>query len=165
MAEAQERVFKKGEVIYRQGQYEMFLYDILYGSVALYQNYGTKEQVLIKEMNQDGYFGEMELIEAMPRTTTAVATERTTARVYTAEDFGALFCEKPSMVMAIMQQMSARIRELTREYNDACRVVAESMAAEKAGKEKSGALQKERKKLSDYYHSYLRLLGGNLVDD
>ncbi len=163
MAELQERVFKKGEVVYRQGQYEMCLYDILYGSVSLYQNYGTKEQVLIKALH-DGCFGEMELIEVMPRTTTAVATEKTQARIYTAEDFGALFQEKPAMVMAIMQQMSARIRELTRQYNDACRIVAESMAAEKAGHEKSKTLQTERKKLSDYYNAYLKLLGGNLTD-
>ncbi len=165
MQQIEERVYKKGEIIYRQNEYESCLYDILYGSVALYQNYGKKDQVLIKEMNNDGYFGEMELIEAMPRTTTAVAQERTQVRIYTAEDFGACFQEKPAMVMAIMQQLSARIRELTRQYNDACRIVAEAMEAEKAGKEKSDALQRERRKLSDYYHSYLKLLGGNLVDD
>ncbi len=165
MQQIEERVFKKGQIIYRQNDYESCLYDIQYGSVALYQNYGTKDQVLIKEMLGDGYFGEMELIEAMPRTTTAVALERTQVRVYTAEDFGACFQEKPSMVMAIMQQLSARIRELTRQYNDACRIVAEAMEAEKTGKEKSAELQHERRKLSDYYHSYLKLLGGNLVDD
>lgn len=165
MAERKERTFKKGEIIYRQNDYESCLYDILYGSVALYQNYGTKDEVLIKELSGDGYFGEMELIEAMPRTTTAVARERTQVGVYTAEDFGDCFREKPAMVMAIMQQMSARIRELTREYNNACRIVAEAMEAEKAGREKSEKLQHERKSLSDYYHAYLKLLGGNLVDD
>lgn len=154
-----ERVFKKGEVIYRQNDYEMCLYDILYGSVTLYQNYGQKDEIVIKEYDGDGYFGELELVEARPRTTTAVATERTQVRVYTKEDFGALFQEKPAMVMAIMQQMSARIRELTRQYNDACRIVAESMEAEKHGREKSSELQKERKKLSDYYRAYIKLLG------
>lgn len=154
-----ERVFKKGEVIYRQNDYEMCLYDILYGSVTLYQNYGQKDEIVIKEYDGDGYFGELELVEARPRTTTAVATERTQVRVYTKEDFGALFQEKPAMVMAIMQQMSARIRELQRQYNDACRIVAESMEAEKHGREKSSELQKERKKLSDYYRAYIKLLG------
>ena len=77
----------------------------------------------------------------------------------TAEDFSACFQEKPAMVMAIMQQMSARIRELTRQYNDACRIVAEAMEAEKRGHEKSVELQKERKKLSDYYRAYIKLLG------
>ena len=160
MADIQERVYKKGDVIYRQNDYEMCLYDILYGSVALYQNYGTKEEILIKEMLGDGYFGEMELVEARPRTTTAVALEKTQVKVYSAEDFSACFQEKPAMVMAIMQQMSARIRELTRQYNDACRIVAEAMEAEKHGREKSAELQTERRKLSDYYRAYIKKLGG-----
>ena len=159
MSNIQERVYKKGDVIYKQNDYEMCLYDILYGSVALYQNYHTKEEILIKELLGDGYFGEMELVEARPRTTTAVALEQTQVKVYSAEDFSACFQEKPAMVMAIMQQMSARIRELTRQYNDACRIVSESMEAEKRGHEKSAELQKERKKLSDYYRAYIKLLG------
>ncbi len=164
MAEQIERTYKKGEVIYWQNDYEMCLYDILYGDVALYQNYGTKDQVLVKQMSTGGYFGEMELVEAMPRTTTAVACERTQVKIFTAEDFSALFAEKPSMVLAIMQQMSARIRELTREYNNACRVVAEAMEAEKNGREKSKKLQRERQTLSDYYHSYWEQIGNKLAD-
>ena len=164
MSEPQERLFKKGEVIYRENQYEMCLYDILYGSVCLYQNYGKPNEVRIKEYSGSGYFGELELVEARPRTTTAVAAERTTVKVYDREGFAALFARRPSMVLSIMQQMSARIRELQRDYNDACRVVAESLEAERTGAEKSGRLQSERKRLSDYYHDYLRLLGGGLVD-
>lgn len=164
MSEPQERTFRKGAVIYRENQYEMCLYDILYGSVCLYQNYGKPDQVLIKEYHGDGYFGELELVEARPRTTTAVAAEQTTVKVYDREGFAALFARRPSMVLSIMQQMSARIRELQRDYNDACRVVAESLEAESAGREKSSRLQSERKKLSDCYHRYLKLLGGNLVD-
>ena len=164
MSEPQEKRYKKGEVIYRQNQYEMYLYDILYGSVALYQNYGTKDEILIKEYPGDGYFGELELVEARPRTTTAVALEPTLVKRYDSDGFAALFQEKPAMVVSIMQQMSARIRELQRDYNNACRVVAESMDAESAGSEKSGQLQTERKKLSDYYHTYLSLTNSDPID-
>lgn len=156
MADFETRTFKKGEIIYRQNDYENFLYEILYGEVKLYQNYGTKEQVLIKELQPNSFLGEMEVIEARPRTTTAVATEKTELKVITNEDFGALFREKPALVMSVMQQMSARIRELTRLYNDACRVVAEAMEAEDAGHEKSEKLQEERRSLSSFYYS----LGG-----
>ncbi len=156
MAEFATRKFKKGEVIYKQNDFEMLFYDILYGGVTLYQNYGTPEQVVIKELSS-GFLGEMEVIEARPRTTTAIATERTEAKVITAEDFGALFQEKPSLVLSVMQQMSARIRELTRDYNNACRVVAQAMEAEKAGREKSEELQQERQALSDIYYNYLTI--------
>lgn len=154
MPEWTEKTFKKGEVIYRQNSYETWMYDIVYGSVALYQNYGTPDEVLVTKLLGDGYFGELELIEARPRTTTAVALEKTVARVITAEDFGALFHEKPALVMSIMQQMSARIRELTRAYLDACRVVSEAVSAEQSGREKSSALQSEREKLVAFYRSY-----------
>ncbi len=156
MAEFATRKFKKGEIIYKQNTFEMLFYDILYGGVALYQNYGTPDQVLIKELSS-GFLGEMEVVEARPRTTTAIATEKTEAKVITAEDFGALFQEKPALVMSVMQQMSSRIRELTREYNNACRIVAQAMEAEKAGKEKSEELQQERQALSDIYYNYLTI--------
>lgn len=156
MAEFATRKFKKGEIIYKQNDFEMLFYDILYGSVTLYQNYGTPEQVLIKQLSS-GFLGEMEVVEARPRTTTAVATERTEAKVITAEDFGALFQEKPAMVLSVMQQMSARIRELTRDYNNACRIVAQALEAEKAGREKSEELQQERQALSDIYYNYLTI--------
>lgn len=164
MSEPQEMRYKKGEVIYRQNQYEMYLYDILYGSVALYQNYGTKDEILLKEYAGDGYFGELELVEARPRTATAVATEPTLVKRYDSNGFSALFQEKPAMVVSIMQQMSARIRELQRDYNEACRVVSEAMDAEKTGHEKSAELQSERRKLSDHYYSYLNMLGGDAID-
>ncbi|MBR3561666.1 MAG: Crp/Fnr family transcriptional regulator [Oscillospiraceae bacterium] len=159
MTDLPERTYRKNEIIYRQNEYEMCMYDILYGGVTLYLNYGAKEQILVKELCPGAYFGEMELVEARPRTTTAVATEETRVKVYTAEAFGSCFQEKPALVMAIMQQMSARIRELTREYNDACRVVAEAMDAEKRGEAKSDTLQKERKRLSDYFTTRVRYPG------
>ena len=79
--EFETRTFKKGEIIYRQNDYETCLYELLYGGAALYQNYGTKEQVLIKEIGPNSFLGEMEVIEARPRTTTAVATEKTEVKV------------------------------------------------------------------------------------
>lgn len=157
MSELATRTFKKGEIIYKQNDFEMRCYSVLYGGISLYQNYGTKNQVLIKEIGPNSFLGEMELIEARPRTTTAVATEKTEVKVITSDDFGTLFHEKPAMVLSIMQQMSARIRELTRLYNDACRVVSESLDAEEEGREKSQKLQSERKTLSDIYHSYLKM--------
>lgn len=154
MENCAERTYKKGEVIYSQNDYETCLYDILYGSVALYQNYGTQDETLVKEQNAGSYFGEIELIEARPRTTTAVALEKTAVKVITAESFGTYFQEKPAVVMSIMQQMSARIRELTRLYQEACRVTAESVEAEATGQKKSDELEQKRKELTAIYHSY-----------
>ena len=159
MPQLEERVFKKGEIIYRQNDYQMCLYDILYGSVALYQDYGKADEQLVIELDAGGYFGELELIEARPRMTTAIAKERTHVKIVTSENFGLCFQECPSLVLSIMQQMSARIRALERSYNDACRVVAESVDAERNGREKSYKLQRDRQTISELYHSYIKFFG------
>ncbi len=149
-----ERTFKKGEIIYRQDDYEACLYDILYGSVGIYLDYGTKDETLLKEYGSGSYFGEIELIEARPRTATAVALEKTIVTVITAESFGAYFQEKPAVVMHIMQQMSARIRELTRLHREACRTTADAAQPEPHEKEKGGEQQAKRDELATIYRSY-----------
>ena len=40
-----ERRFKKGQIICRPGEMEMNMYNILYGSVGVYTDYGKPEQV------------------------------------------------------------------------------------------------------------------------
>ena len=93
----------------------------------------------------------MGLIDVMPRSATAVALESVLACVISAEEFGEYFKENPAAVLLIMQNMSKRIRELTQDYLDACRAVAEMVETEKNGKEKSGWLKKVVNKFVEDY--------------
>ncbi len=93
----------------------------------------------------------MGLVDAMSRSASAVALDFTEARIITDKTFGAYFSEQPDKVLAIMQHMSGRIRELTRDYMDACKVAAETVDAEKTGKEKSGWLKEQLKRFADAY--------------
>ena len=132
--------FTKGDVIFREGAREYFMYDLIEGKVGIYANYGEAGEKLLTELNaEDGQvtFGEMGLIDVMARSATAVALEDVTACIVTAEALGEYFKDNPDAVLAIMQSMSKRIRELTQDYMDACRAVAESVDSEKTGKEKS----------------------------
>ena len=47
---AEEKTFKKGEVIYRQGDYVAAIYDVLRGQVALYVDYHQPTQRLLTEV-------------------------------------------------------------------------------------------------------------------
>ena len=38
------KTFKKGEVIFKQGDLSDCMYDILWGEVGIYANYGTPEE-------------------------------------------------------------------------------------------------------------------------
>ena len=146
------REFGKGEVIFREGDYASCMYDILRGRVGIYTNYGTAEEKLLTELELGRFFGEMGMIEGRLRSATAVALEKDTrVKVITPETFDTYFKENPAKVLLIMQNMSHRIRELTRDYLEACRAVAEAVETEKTGKEKSSWFKEKVRKLTDDY--------------
>lgn len=64
---AEEKTFKKGEVIYRQGDYVAAIYDVLRGQVALYVDYHQPTQRLLTEVEDDGFFGVVGFLESVPR--------------------------------------------------------------------------------------------------
>ena len=108
--------FKKGEVIFKEGAYESLMYDIRWGKVGIYANYGTGDERLLKELEAEEVFGEMGLIDASPRSATAVALENNVqCAVINKDDFAVYFSKKPAKIFRIMQLMSQRIRELTKE--------------------------------------------------
>lgn len=147
------RNYKKGEVIFIEGTFENAMYSLMEGSVGIYANYGKAGEKLLTELKaEDGAtFGEMGLLNSKPRSATAVALEDVEAYYITEETFDSYFRELPDAVLLIMWNMSKRIRDLTQDYLDACRAVAESVDAEKTGKEKSGWFQnKVDKFIKDY---------------
>ena len=148
------RTYKRGEVIFKQGEYEPCMYDIHWGAVGIYVNYGTSGQKQLVELKPDEFFGEMGLIEASPRSATAVALEDgTKVQVITAETFNEYFKERPAKVFMIMQHMSQRLRRLTEDYLEACRTVAEAVETEQTGKEQSGGLKERLKKFAGIYRA------------
>lgn len=143
-----EKTYKSGELIFKEGTYEPCMYGLLAGSVGIYAHYGQKNEKLLTELKaEDGaFFGEMGLVEAMPRSATAVAMDDVRVEVISRESFADYFTEHPQQIYAIMAQMGGRIRALSNDYLEACRAAAEVMEAEKAGKEKSGWFKEQLKK-------------------
>ena len=156
--ETATKIYEKGEFIFKQGEYASCMYDICQGKVGIITNYGEDGEKTLTELGEGASFGEMGMLEAYPRSATAVALEDgTEVRVITTETFAYYFKDSPEKVYAIMTQMSRRIRTLSDDYLEACRAVAETVEAEKTGKEKSGWLKKNLKKFCDAYDESVRL--------
>lgn len=153
-----EKLFKSGEVIFMEGTYEPCMYELLTGTVGIYAHYGQENEKLLTELKaeNDACFGEMGLIEAWPRSATAVALEDVKVEVVTGDAFGAYFKERPERIYAIMAQMGGRIRALSNDYLEACRAAAEVMDTADTGKGKSGwFMEKVRKLMDDYERAYI----------
>ena len=147
-------VFKRGEVIFRQGDPGNCMYDILWGSVGVYAEYGTPNEKKLAELRPGDFFGEMGLLEQSPRSATVVALENDTqVSVIMESDFRDYFAENPAKVFTIMQTLSQKLRRTTQDYLDVCRTVYETVEGEKKGGEpRSEELEQS---LLAIYNSYL----------
>ena len=52
------KTFKKGEIIFKQGDLSDCMYDILWGQVGIYADYGTPEEKLLTTLETERFFGD-----------------------------------------------------------------------------------------------------------
>ncbi|MBQ9661633.1 MAG: cyclic nucleotide-binding domain-containing protein [Oscillospiraceae bacterium] len=120
------KTFRKGDVIFNEGDPGDCMYDVYTGKIGVYAAYGTPEQKLLTEYYPDQYLGEMGLLEKAPRSATAVAMENnTSAAVITEDAFGEFFEKNPANVFMIVKQMSHNLRRRTRDFVEVCRSIKE----------------------------------------
>ena len=156
-AKLEIQTYKKGEVIFKAGDDANCMYDVHWGSVGVYANYGTKQEKLLKKLVGNEYFGEMGLVDNAPRSATAVALENDTMlEVITGETLSSYIRVRPAKVLAIMQSMSSRIRELNRDYLEVCKTVSEAVNLENSGTVKDDALQKKLEKYNAIYRESVK---------
>ncbi|MEE1159407.1 MAG: Crp/Fnr family transcriptional regulator [Atopobiaceae bacterium] len=133
--------YGKNEVIFREGQFALSMYQVVVGSVGIYGNYDTENSQHIATLGPGEYFGEMGLAECYPRSATAVALEENTqVDEISSDEFATYFNDKPETVLAIMRSLSTRLRDTNERYREAQRAVYDAIEAENAGKKKSASL-------------------------
>ena len=115
-----EKQFKAGEVVFHQGDKAESFYRILDGTAEVIVNYGMQGERRLAELGKDAYFGEMAVIEAYPRSATVTAGEKgLKAEEIPAEDLNKYVDGVPDQFAKILMQLGDRLRELTKDYNDA----------------------------------------------
>ncbi|MCG2726940.1 MAG: cyclic nucleotide-binding domain-containing protein [Elusimicrobia bacterium] len=110
-----ERTYLKGETIFTQGDIGRALFIIASGKVALTVfDEETKKTKQIAEVHPGELFGEMALLEEMPRTATVTASEDTKVLMMFSSKLENLFLSKPKIGIVIATQlakvMSSRLR-------------------------------------------------------
>lgn len=120
-----EKQFKKDEVIFREGDMGETLYQITGGTVGIFANYGDSVAHKLTELKKGQFFGEMAVIEAYPRSATAVALDDVSAVEISSGEVMDYFRSQPDSIIDIMKHMSTRLRELTDDYTDVSETIAE----------------------------------------
>lgn len=138
----EQKSYRQNELVFRQGDPADCMYAVRSGAVGIVLDYGGPDETRLTELRAGQYLGEMGLLDSSPRSATAVSLSDDTVLDRIAEpNFQAFFDENPELLLNLLQQMSSRLRRVTRDYAGACRTVADVVEAEKAGQDFSDALK------------------------
>jgi CRP-like cAMP-binding protein len=120
--------FGRGQIIFKQGDLDICMYDIQRGKVGVYSAYGTPEEKLIAELTEGQTVGEMGMIERVPRSATAVALDDTTILGEIREDdLKDYFLKQPEKLLLIMRDLSSHLRETDAKLAGVCKRIYESI--------------------------------------
>ena len=138
----EQRHYRKGECIFHQGDPSSCMYQIENGTVGIFLNYGKDNQTQLTQLGAGQFLGEMGLLDTAPRSAAAISLSDDTALLVIDEaSFSQYLSREPDKVRALLQQMSTRLRRISRDCADACRTVSDVVEAEKLGQQKDPALK------------------------
>ncbi len=105
------QVFSGGDVIFKAGEVPRCAYLIQSGAVNIVS--GREDHALVTTLVAGDLLGEMALVDAQPRSATAVAKQTTTCITITAGDFGTRLAKSDPLVRAMVKSLTRRLRKTT----------------------------------------------------
>jgi CRP/FNR family transcriptional regulator, cyclic AMP receptor protein len=100
--------FPAEHVIARQGEIETGFFVVIEGHVRV-----VRDGDAIASLGPGDFFGEMSVIDGLPRTATVVTIEATRCLALASWEFESLVLDHPTIGLAIMRGLSARLRSKT----------------------------------------------------
>jgi CRP/FNR family transcriptional regulator, cyclic AMP receptor protein len=126
------RVFEDGEIIVREGDQTREMYVVRHGEVEILKDVAG-EVVLLAVLERGSFFGEMSLLESLPRSATARARGRVELLAIRAGSLLVKIRRDPSFAFEMLQQLSGRIRRLNDLLAAAAATAAASPSAPRPG--------------------------------
>ncbi len=105
------RLFKKGTPIIKEGTLSDCAYIIESGSVKVSKTLSSGEEQVIGNLQENEIFGEMSLIDSLPRSANVVALEDCSVSVMTQESFNSLSQHNPGALMPVLKVLAIRLRK------------------------------------------------------
>ena len=125
--------YQKGDVLFRQGERQKCMYVIMSGTVGIYKDFGTERENLIAAA--------------------VVLSDRVEVDRISDDHYLDFFEQNPVQVYLIMKQLSARLRETTKNYDDACRTVYETLHCAETGEEPSAWLKEHQQRFCGQFEA------------
>ena len=107
-----KKYFKKGAKIIEEGTLSDCAYIIESGRVQVSKTMSNGEEQVVGILEENDIFGEMSLIDSLPRSATVLALEDCTISVITPEIFNSLSKHNPEALMPILKILASRLRKV-----------------------------------------------------
>ena len=107
-----KKYFKKGAKIIEEGTLSDCAYLIESGRVQVSKTMSNGEEQVVGILEENDIFGEMSLIDSLPRSATVLALEDCTISVMTLEIFNSLSKHSPEALMPILKILASRLRKV-----------------------------------------------------
>ncbi len=108
---AQERQFDAGQRIFREGDPGNGVYVIEDGSVEIAHLSDLKQHRVFSRLGPGEIFGEMAVIEDLPRSATAIAAEDSRVFFIPRDEMLAVMKRSPGLAFNLLQEISGRLRD------------------------------------------------------
>jgi len=112
--------FEKGHVVFREGDEGDEMYVIQSGKVAIRKRLREGETTLAV-LEKGDFFGEMAILERMPRSASAEVVESGDLIVISGEVFGDMIKANPEIAVRMLRKQSIRLRETNKQLEEAIR--------------------------------------------
>ena len=112
-SQMRRRRFRRGEVVFHQGDVGDSLQIVSSGSVKIVLASSEGEEAIIASLQPGDFFGELALLDGAPRSTTATAIEATETLALPREQFLDLLAQDPRIGQALLHAVAGELRRLT----------------------------------------------------
>ena len=120
--------FDKGHVLFHEGDDGEDMYIVQSGKVAIKKKLKEGEATLAV-LEKGDFFGEMAILERLPRSATAEVVEEGDLIVIAGEIFGDMIKANPEIAVRMLRKQSIRLRETNKQLEQALKGAPASVAA------------------------------------
>jgi CRP/FNR family cyclic AMP-dependent transcriptional regulator len=115
---ARRRVYRSGEVIFHREDPGQVLYVVKEGKVKICLTSPEGQEITLAIFGKDECFGELTILDGLPRSADAVALEKVECYTLQRSDFHKAIIENPKIAIQVLEGISKRLRTTDQMVED-----------------------------------------------
>lgn len=108
-----KRSYPKHAVLINEGELSDSFYIVLSGRVKVFVSDENGKEVILRTQKEGEYFGELALLDEMPRSASVMTLEKSRLSVVSKAAFGRCLKEHPDLALKLLRSLAQRVRSLT----------------------------------------------------